>query len=158
MRHKIAWMMTLLLVMAGMVCGCGAKKETSADVREVSSTSLEGTEKKEIELTLWTYPVGGWGSGSTVSSMVTTFHREHPNIRVSVQALNYVSGDEEIEKAIAGGEMPDLVFEGPERLTANWGVRGLMVDLTDLWKSETAGKIYDSVEAARGCALHGIFC
>ncbi len=148
MKHRLAWMLLMLAVAAGIMTGCSAGEKTSDGGREMSSTPLEDTEKKGIELTLWTYPVGGWGSGSTVSSMVTTFHREHPDIRISVQVLNYVSGDEEIEKAIAGWKMPDLVFEGPERLTANWGARGLMADLSDLWESETAGKIYDSVEAA----------
>lgn len=146
MKHKFAWMMILLFVAAGIAAGCGASKKDSD--QEMSSALSESTEKKEIELNLWIYPVGGWGSGGTVSSMVTAFHRDHPDIRVSVKALSYVNGDDEIEEAISEGKMPDLVFEGPERLTANWGARGLMADLSDLWESETAGDIYDSVRAA----------
>ena len=148
MRCKFARLALLFLVTAILACGCGAWKEPAEHGSETGSASLENAKREETELTLWTYPVGGWGSGSTVSSMATTFHRAHPEIRVSVKVLNYVSGDSEIEEAIGRGEMPDLVFEGPERLTANWGTRGLMADLSDLWESETAGKIYDSVKAA----------
>ncbi|MDO4344044.1 MAG: extracellular solute-binding protein, partial [Eubacteriales bacterium] len=50
--------------------------------------------------------------------------------------------------AIEGGQAPDIVFEGPERLVANWGAKGLMVDLADLWTDEAKEAIYDSVEAA----------
>ena len=47
-----------------------------------------------------------------------------------------------------GGQAPDIVLEGPERLVANWGARGLMADLSDLWTDEAKEAIYDSVESA----------
>ena len=47
-----------------------------------------------------------------------------------------------------GGQAPDIVLEGPERLVANWGARGLMADLSDLWTVEAKEAIYDSVESA----------
>ncbi len=122
--------------------GPGAPEQTGAP------ESTDAAEPEEIDLSLWTYPVGGWGSGSTVSAMVSAFTRDHPEIHISVRILTYDTGDSDIEAAIAGGEAPDLVFEGPERLTANWGARGLMADLSDLWQSETAGQIYSSVAAA----------
>ena len=43
------------------------------------------------------------------------------------------NGDDQVKTAIEGGSAPDLVMEGPERLVANWGAKGLMVDLSDLW-------------------------
>ncbi len=135
----------LVLTMAVLLAACG-KPGAPDGGGAPGNTDTAATE--EIELKLWVYPVGGWGSGNTVSSMVTAFHREYPGIRVSVRVLSYDTGDEEIESAIARGEAPDLVFEGPERLLANWGARGLMADLGDLWESETAGEIYDSVAAA----------
>ncbi len=138
-------LLVLVLTLALLLPACGQKAAPGKDgVWEDPVTP--GPE--EIELKLWTYPVGGWGSVSTVSSMVSSFHREHPEIRVSVKILNYETGDSEIESAVANGEMPDLVFEGPERIAANWGSRGLMADLGDLWDSESAARIYDSVAAA----------
>ena len=31
---------------------------------------------------------------------------------------------------IEANNAPDLIFEGPERLVANWGAKGYLVDLT----------------------------
>lgn len=101
-----------------------------------------------VEISLWTYPVGNWGNQSTVSSLLGGFHRMYPQYHVTVKFLNYTTGDDEIEEALAAGGGPDLVLEGPERLVANWGSRGLMVDLSDLWETEKAGQIYEEVREA----------
>ncbi|MDE7260658.1 MAG: extracellular solute-binding protein, partial [Oscillospiraceae bacterium] len=53
-----------------------------------------------------------------------------------------------IEQAVAENRAPDLVIEGPERLVANWGEKGWMADLSDLWQSEQAAGIYDNVREA----------
>ncbi len=124
-----------------LLTACGTGETPDGDQGEAGRP-------RETELTLWAYPVGGWGSGSTVSSLVSAFVREHPEIHISVKILSYDTGDKEIEDAIAAGQAPDLVMEGPERLTANWGARGLMADLSDLWESEAAGEIYPAVAAA----------
>lgn len=103
---------------------------------------------KDIELTLSVFPVGNWGNPTAVSNILAGFHKEYPNIHISVDYLNYESGDTEINQAVSEGRAPDLVLEGPERLVANWGERGWMVDLSDLWQSEQAGMIYDTVREA----------
>lgn len=102
----------------------------------------------DVELTLWTFPVGSWGNPTAVANILTSFHQEYPNIHISVEHLNYDDGDEKIEQAVAGNSVPDLVFEGPERLVANWGERGWMADLSDLWESDRAGGIYDNIREA----------
>ena len=102
----------------------------------------------DLELTLWTFPVGNWGNPTAVSNLLTGFHKEHPNIHISVEYLSYETGDAAISQAVADGSVPDLVFEGPERLVANWGEQGWMVDLSDLWASEQAGAIYGNIKEA----------
>lgn len=137
--------LALVLAIAVCLCACG---QTGSGVQDETEENTQTAESEETELTLWTYPVGGWVNSSTVSNIVSSFMREHPKIHISVKILNYETGDAEIEEAIENGNAPDLVFEGPERLSANWGVRGLMADLGDLWESESAGEIYESVSAA----------
>lgn len=102
----------------------------------------------DIELTLWTFPVGNWGNPTSVSAILSNFHREHPNIHISVEYLNYETGDDRINQAALIGSTPDLILEGPERLVANWGDLGWMVDLSDLWDSDQAGAIYDNIREA----------
>ena len=84
------------------------------------------------EITLWTYPIGAWGNEATVKTFTDAFEAE-TGIKVSVEFLAYGGdGDNKINAAIAAGEAPDMVMEGPERLAVQWGAQGHMVDLSDM--------------------------
>lgn len=108
----------------------------------------EDAAPEAADITLWTYPIGSWGDSATVDGMIAKFNEAYPDIHVTVEYLDYTNGDDQINTAIEGGQAPDIVLEGPERLVANWGAKGLMVDLADLWTDEAKEAIYDSVEAA----------
>ena len=144
---------TTVFVAAGLallLAGCGAQK-TEAPASG-AQTETEKEARKETSLELWTYPVGDWGTSSVVANLLDSFQKEYPEYRVSVQYLDYASGDEKIAQAKEEGKLPDLVLEGPERLVAGWGSEGLMADLSDLWESENAAGIYESV---RDACRHG---
>ena len=102
----------------------------------------------DIELTFWIFPVGNWGNPTTVSSILTGFHKEYPNIHISIEQLDYDTGDQMVSQAVAENHAPDLILEGPERLVANWGDKEWMVDLSDLWESAWSGEIYENVREA----------
>lgn len=136
---KILSLMTALMT-AVCFASCGGADTGSHDEPDATGQA--------VELTLWTYPVGGWGNRSTISSLLASFHRDYPDISVSVRTLDYSTGDSEIEDAIDNGSLPDLVLEGPERLVANWGARGLMTDLSDIWEDDISDEIYDTVRVA----------
>ena len=124
----------LALVMVLSLAACSASDNGDGDTTEI---------------TLWTYPVGNWGDEATVNEILADFNKVHPEIKVSVEFLAYGGdGDAKIEEAIENNEAPDMVFEGPERLVANWGARDLMVDLSDLWTDEVKNDTYGVVEAA----------
>lgn len=134
-----------LLVTAFTLAACGTRGWQMPDENE------GGSGQPDVEITLWTYPVGNWGNPTASASLIAGFHEKHPNVDVEVEYLSYDNGDELVEQAIADGSAPDLVLEGPERLVANWGAKGQMVDLPDLWESDTAGGIYENVrQACRG--------
>lgn len=143
---KKAFIIVSLLLTAALSACAG--KDNKTDV-------TNSDKKQEIEITLWTFPVGNWGNPTSISSIISGFQKEYPNIHVSVEHLTYTDGDGIIEQAIADNSAPDLVMEGPERLVANWGDRGLMADLADLWKSDTAGKIYENIKQA--CQRDGVY-
>lgn len=107
-----------------------------------------------VKITLCMYPVGGYEKVGGISSIITAFHNKYHNIRVNVETVPYnstedvVDGDTLIEQAITEGNPPDIVLEGPERLVANWGARGLMADLSDIWQDEISSGIYENVKNA----------
>ena len=86
-----------------------------------------------VEIILWTYPIGSWGNQETVDAIVANFNAVHPEIKVNVQLLDYTSGDDQVTTAIEAKTVPDIIMEGPERLVANWGAAGKMLDISDLW-------------------------
>lgn len=132
-----------------ILAACTALSLTACGRKQTPETAAQTeTEQEVTELALWTYPVGEWGNKSTVSNLISEFHKQYPEYHVSVECLDYVSGDEKIAQAAEDGTLPDLVLEGPERLVADWGEKGMMADLSDLWESEAAGKIYEPVRNA----------
>ena len=100
------------------------------------------------EITLWTYPIGSWGDDAVVQSLLEDFYAVHPEIKVNVQYVDYQTGDDQVTSAIEGHTTPDIIFEGPERLVANWGANGKMLSLNDLFEEEKAKEIYETVSSS----------
>jgi len=100
-----------------------------------------------VAITLWTYPIGNWTNAETVDGIIAEFNKIHPEISVTVQYLDYTSGDDQVTTAIEAGTTPDIIMEGPERLVSNWGAAGKMLDLSDLWTEEALADISATSEA-----------
>ena len=58
-----------------------------------------------------------------------------------MEYLDYTNGDDQVNTALEGGSAPDLIMEGPERLVANWGAKGYMVDLADMWDATDKSEV-----------------
>ena len=150
------------LLAAGMAasllvgCGGGAASSSAAPASTAESTTSEAAPAESTDdaagqaadITLWTYPIGKWGDSDSVNELLADFNAQYPDIHVTVEYLDYTNGDDQVNTAIEGGSAPDIVMEGPERLVANWGAKGLMADLSDLWTDEQKADISASVEAA----------
>ncbi|MBQ7231527.1 MAG: extracellular solute-binding protein [Oscillospiraceae bacterium] len=144
MKKLIAMLLALVMVVG--LCACTVEKapETTAPAAPAESTPNESTPSAEnVEISLWTYPIGNWVDEATVASLIADFNAVYPNITVKVEYLDYTNGDDKVNTAIEGNQAPDIIMEGPERLIANWGAKGLLVDLKDIVPAGT----YESVAA-----------
>ena len=155
MKKFIALLLALVMVMG--LAACSVEKTEAPAATEAAPAATEAapaaTEAApaatNVEISLWTFPVGKWGDEATVNVLLADFNAAHPEITVKVEYLAYGGdGDAKIDSAIEGGNAPDLVFEGPERLVTGWGARGVMVDLSDLWTDEVKADMIPAVEAA----------
>ena len=154
-KRQIALGMAALLFASGLAA-CGAKKEETKESAKESAKETEakadaGEEKAEdlkADLKLFTYPIGKWGKSESVDALLENFNKKYPNVHVSVEYLDYTNGDDQVNTAIEGKAAPDLIMEGPERLVANWGAKGLMVDLKDIFEDEASQDIYKNVKDA----------
>ena len=111
------------------------------------STNIIRPITEDTEITLWTYPVGDWGNEAAVNELVRDFTEANPEITIKTKFLDYINGDKEVEEAIRSGKTPNLILEGPERLVADWGRRGLMEDLSDMY-TDASKDIYENVVLA----------
>ena len=154
-KRQIALGMAALLFASGLAA-CGAKKEETKESAKESAKETEakadaGEEKAEdlkADLKLFTYPIGQWGKSESVDALLENFNKKYPNVHVSVEYLDYTNGDDQVNTAIEGKAAPDLIMEGPERLVANWGAKGLMIDLKDIFEDEASQDIYKNVKDA----------
>ena len=146
MKKLIALLLALVMVLG--LCAC-----TVTDNSNPTEPPVEGNDATEpaattTEITLWTYPIGNWGNQETVDALIAAFEAANEGIKVTVEYLDYQNGDDKVNTAIEGGAAPDLVMEGPERLVANWGDKGLMVDLSDLIDDTDVAELNPAAYAA----------
>ena len=136
---------------AGALAACGGSSSSSTAASTASSAAPAASQAASgtaASIKLWTYPIGGWGKDETVQELIASFNAKYPDIKVTVEYLDYTNGDDQVNTAIEGGSAPDLIMEGPERLVANWGAKGVMAPLNDLWTDDAKKDIYASVESA----------
>ena len=148
MKKIIAMMLALVMVLSLAACGGEKPAETQAPA-ETNAPEAQGNEAPDagVEISLWTYPVGKWGDQATVDKLMADFKAE-TGISVKVEFLSYKDGDDKINTAITAKQAPDLVLEGPERLVANWGAKGYMVDMADMLDDTDKAEILPATLAA----------
>ena len=162
MKKLIAMLLALVMVLG--LCACTVSQAEPTEPVEDGEPAATTT-----EITLWTYPIGNWGVQENVDAMIAAFEAANEGIKVTVEYLDYTNGDDKVNTAIEGGAAPDLVMEGPERLVANWGAKGLMVDMSDLIDDTDVAELNPAAYAAcvtadgkvyeyppgHDCSLHG---
>jgi len=131
---------TMMLSLAA--CGSSSTAgSSSAASSSTASTTASSSSTGATSITLWTYPIGNFKDSATVEKFIAAFNKTNPDIKVTVEYLDYKNGDDQVNTALEAGTAPDIIMEGPERLVTNWGAKGKMVDLKDLWTDEATKDI-----------------
>ena len=153
MKKIIALLLALAMVLSLAACSVEKVEEpapTEAPKAEAEApAATEAAGPAPVEISLWTFPVGQWGDEATVKGWIDAFTTKYPHITVKVEYLDYQSGDDKLNTAIEGGQAPDLIFEGPERLIATYAAKNLLLDISDV---NTNG-VYESV--LNTCSIDG---
>ena len=153
MKKIIALLLALAMVLSLAACSVETVEEapaTEAPVAEApAATEAAPAGPAPVEISLWTFPVGKWGEEETVNGWIKDFQTAYPHITVKVEYLDYQAGDDKLNTAIEGGQAPDLIFEGPERLIATYAAKGMLLDISDI---KTDG-FYESV--LNTCSIDG---
>ncbi len=143
LKKVLALLLAMVMTIALVACGGGNQNDPAPSTPDPAPAATPDDNKTPdpepapaepagaSEITLWTYPIGKWGDEATVKGLTDAFTAE-TGIAVKVEYLAYADGDDKVNTAITANAAPDLIMEGPERLVANWGANGKMVDLSDL--------------------------
>ena len=150
MKKIIALLLALAMVLSLAACSVEtveAPAATEAPKAEAPAATEAAAPAAATEISLMTYPIGNWGDQATVDALMAKFEAD-TGIKVTVEYLTYADGDATIDAAITAGKAPDLVMEGPERLVANWGAKGKMVNIADLFDDTDKAEIFAGPLAA----------
>ena len=135
MKKLLALLLAMTMVMALVACGGnnGQSNDTPpATQDQPQEPPADAAPADGGEITLWTYPIGDWGKEEKVKAITDAFTAD-TGIAVKVEYLAYADGDDKVNSAITANAAPDLIMEGPERLVTNWGDKGYLVDLSDMF-------------------------
>lgn len=147
-RKALALVLALCIVLSLAACSTGSKdpdptKTPAPAQSEPAGEPSSGNEPSgggndlTANLKLATYPVGKMTDETVVKDLIADFNAVYPNVKIEVVYLDYANGDQTVNGMIESKSAPDLIFEGPERLVANWGAKGYLVDLKDLLPAGT---------------------
>ncbi|MDE7015623.1 MAG: carbohydrate ABC transporter substrate-binding protein, partial [Kineothrix sp.] len=116
MKKRKLLAMALSCIMAFSVVACGnsgnSQDAAPADAEPAAETTAPAEEPaaedaatetpaaESTDITLWTYPIGGWGDSAVVDGLIANFNAAHPEINVTVEYLDYTNGDDQVNTAI----------------------------------------------------------
>ena len=163
MKKLIAAALAMSMTLALAACGGGgtASSNPSSGSQPAGSTPAASSQPAASnpapsgasEITLWTYPIGNWKDENEVKKLTDAFTAE-TGVAVKVEYLDYTAGDDRVNTAITAKGTPDLIMEGPERLVANWGANGHMVDLKDMFDETDLAEINGVNEGVMKACTH----
>ena len=159
MKKFIALLLALVMVLGLAACSVEqappATEAPKADAPAApeAEAPAEPAGPAPVEISLWTFPVGKWGEEATVNGWISAFQTKYPHITVKVEYLDYQSGDDKLNTAIEGGQAPNLIFEGPERLIATYAAKGLLLDISDQLATDAGKQLYPSI--VNTCSIDG---
>ena len=92
MKKFIALLLALVMVMSLAACSVEKAEEKPAETQAAAApeaapeAAAPAAPAAASELTLWTYPIGGWGTQETVDALMAQFEAE-TGIKVTVEYL-----------------------------------------------------------------------
>ncbi len=141
MKKLLALLLAMIMAFALVACGGNNQSSDPApDNQDQPQDSAGEPAATGTSLTLWTYPIGDWGQEDKVKAITDAFTAD-TGIPVTVEYLAYGDGDDKVNSAITAEKAPDLIMEGPERLVTNWGDKGYLVDLSDMFDDTDRSEI-----------------
>ena len=135
MKLKRILALAMAAAMALSITACGGGDESTPSGSQPSGSQPSGG--GAVTLTVASFNIGGFTDAAAWEPIIEAFNAQNPDVTIEILPVTYQDGDQQLANLIAGGNAPDIVFEGPERIIGNYANEGLLVDLSDLWEGVT---------------------
>ena len=135
MKLKRILALSMASAMALSITACGGGDESTPSGSQPSGSQPSGG--GAVTLTVASFNIGGFTDSAAWEPIIEAFNAQNPDVTIEILPVTYQDGDQQLANLIAGGNAPDVVFEGPERIIGNYANEGLLVDLSDLWEGVT---------------------
>jgi multiple sugar transport system substrate-binding protein len=134
-----------LSMITSVLAGCGSKSTTP--------TTPNADNNKPVEITWWDYPNFQTGTGGDYEKkIIAKFNEKYPNIKVNIEMIDFASGPQKLNTAIASNSAPDMVYDYPGRII-DYARNGVMAPLDDLLTDSVKKDI--AKEILNPCSLNG---
>lgn len=130
---KILALLLAVAMLAGITACSSSGDNNDHNSPSPSNSGSPDKQAEPVEISVWSFNVGDLNVGENWENLIAQFNETHPDITVKYELITYQDGDVQMTSAIQAGTQPDVIFEGPERIIANYAKAGLMADLSDLW-------------------------
>lgn len=127
----------------GIMSGCSPKNKETGDKAVDAGKSVD----EVVEIDFWNFPnytVIDDTPGKYEKMLIEAFEAKNPGIKVNVQMIDFQSGPQKINTAIAAGTAPDVVYDAPGRVIS-WGEDGVLAPFNDMFTDDVTSNISDSI-------------
>lgn len=101
----------------------------------ITAGAVFGQAAQKVELLWWAYPrfiPTGKDAGVYEQELVDRYVKANPNVKITIETLNYNGGPAKVNVAIASGTVPNLIDDDPVRLIADYATRGALIEMDDV--------------------------
>lgn len=128
-------------VIISTLTGC---RENKNETSSVSKTENSGT----TTISFWTFPVFNQDSptdsdGTYEQKLIDEFEKEHSNIKVELNLVDFSSGDDKIKTARKNKENCDILLDAPGRIIS-YAKNGYLIPLNEFFDSNITYDISNS--------------
>ena len=153
MKKLLALLLAFAMVFA--LAACGAKEEAPAEAPAEDAAPAE----EIVEITWWAPPTfiqdADAAAGTYEQTLIDAFQVEYPNIKVTLETIDFTSASEKITAAIEGGNAADVLLDAPGRII-EYGKNGKLVALDDMFTSEFVADVGNDAMLS-SCQGNGVY-
>lgn len=157
MKKLLALLLALAMVFA--LAACGGTPAPAATESPAEGGDAPEAPAETVEITWWAPPTfiqdADDAAGTYEQKLIEAFQNDHPEIKVTLETIDFTSAGEKITAAIEGGNAADVLLDAPGRII-EYGKNGKLVSLDDMFTSEFVADVGNDAMLS-SCQGNGVY-